>query len=329
MTHNWKALPVREGVVYKPALLAGISQNFQSSERLDIGRQNIGNKMMMKKVARFWVMILISPAAGSVLGERRRKDSVSSCLLKNHFYDEHSGSCQVPLDPGSCPPGQWLLPSEQPGELFCCPDEPMAELCTPVLLPGQRKVVCEENILAERYNQGQCGPGELVLPENFQADSLPCPHSFSCTDTRNNSLYHRALKTLQEVGGSSSGHEKKYLKDLVCDYQTHSLCLPDQETDSLFTMETMLASLKSPLDRCRANPCPPGRRPWLEEDGYYRCLTATPDTANCPPGSLTHRDGQLHCDLLGLKSVAPARQARCPRRQIWSRYREKCIIIYG
>ena len=281
----------------------------------------------LERLERLWVMItIISPLAESLLTARTRTDLVTGCLVEAQYYHQQSGTCHSPLDPGVCPPGQWLLPTSQPGELTCYPAETLPEVCTPALLPGRSKVVCEENIVAERYSQGQCGPGELVLPENFQADSLPCPQSFSCTATRNNKLYLRALKTLL---ADKTRHDKKYLKDLVCDYQTHSLCLPDQETDSLFRLETMLSSLKNPLDRCKVNPCSAGRRPWLGEDGYYRCLLASPDTFNCPWESLSQQDGRLHCQLLGLKSVAPPRQARCPRRKIWSIYREKCIIIYG
>ena len=203
-----------------------------------------------------------------MIADAEKRDPLSLCLMTKTLLHPESGSCHVPLDQGPCPPGQSLVPASQPGTGTCSPLSPPHH-CTNILL-SDGSVGCEEELTRDLFSRGECGEGEVMLPENFLVDTMPCPHLFECCASRNNPRYNSALKSFQEKGHIFI-EEKNYLKDLVCDYKSQSLCLPVENRDSLFTVENLLASLVTPSARCQANPCPQGRTPWLSEDGHYRC----------------------------------------------------------
>lgn len=237
-----------------------------------------------------------------------------------------TGECHAPLDQGPCSAGELLVPDSQPGTLKCSPLF-IPESCSANIQPdGAVEVDCElqPSLL---FRRGQCGQGELLLPTNFRENSRPCAEGFTCRISRNSQQYKSALRTLQNRKHVNID-EKQYLADLVCDFESHSICLPDDNSDSLFTVHNLLASLKTSSARCEANPCPAGRAPWLSEDGYYRCLLATPGLRDCNLGKLHQQDGSLHCQLISVKNVSPIKRRRCRRRSIWSKYRQRCVKLY-
>ena len=268
------------------------------------------------------LVLTISRTAGRV---RQRSDPVAECLMKRTFYHRQSGECHVPLDQGPCRTGELLLPDVNTGMVFCSPVS-LREYCTAILL-SDGSVGCEEDLNRDLYSRGQCGEGEILLPDNFIVDTRPCARDFSCRKSRTSRQYKWALKRFQEKGYFHKG-EEQYLKDLVCDFKGQSICLPDNNRDSLFTVENLMDSLVMPSTRCQTNPCPAGKTPWLSEDGHYRCLVASPSLNNCPLDSRHDNNGRLQCRFVTLKSVAPWSRS-CRRRSVWSRHRMMCVMIFG
>merc|ERR1712066_225946 len=255
-----------------------------------------GITVMLFKVLPVFI-ILTSTKGGKMFPQWIGKDPVSECLLRRTMYHHLTGKCHPPLDQGPCSPGELLLPDSPPGTLKCSPLS-LPEFCSAnIQSDGEVEFECEGD-LDMMYRRGQCGEGELLLPTNCRA---------------------------------KKNSEKQYLKDLVCDFKSHSICLPDDNSDSLFTMKNLLASLKTASARCEVNPCPAGRTPWLSEDGYYRCLLTTPGLRDCPLDCslIQQDDGSLLCQHLTLHSVAPIRERQCRRRSIWSEFRQSCVKLFG
>merc|ERR1712066_581821 len=276
-----------------------------------------GITVMLFKVLPVFI-ILTSTKGGKMFPQWIGKDPVSECLLRRTMYHHLTGKCHPPLDQGPCSPGELLLPDSPPGTLKC----------SPLSLPE----FCSANIQSDgdvdmMYRRGQCGEGELLLPTNFRENTRPCAEGFTCRRSMNSEQFNSALNTVDNLFINKA--EKRYLADLVCDFQPHSICLPDDNSDSLFSVQNLLASLKTASARCEANPCPAGRTAWLSEDGYYRCLLTTPDLDNCSDGSLTELDGSLQCYEIELFSVSGATTRKCKRRQIWSKLRKKCVKLFG
>merc|ERR1712066_221584 len=287
-----------------------------------------GITVMLFKVLPVFI-ILTSTKGGKMFPQWIGKDPVSECLLRRTMYHHLTGKCHPPLDQGPCSPGELLLPDSPPGTLKCSPLS-LPEFCSAnIQSDGEVEFECEGD-LDMMYRRGQCGEGELLLPTNFRENTRPCAEGFSCRTKKNSEQYNSALKTLKEKG-SNYRVEKQYLKDLVCDFKSHSICLPDDNSDSLFTMKNLLASLKTASARCEVNPCPAGRTPWLSEDGYYRCLLTTPGLRDCPLDCslIQQDDGSLLCQHLTLHSVAPIRERQCRRRSIWSEFRQSCVKLFG
>ena len=283
---------------------------------------------MMKVLTLLTVVLSTVHNMRALESEELRPSSVSECLVKKTMYHRQSGQCQTPLEQGPCHAGQILVPDSEPGFLKCY-SLFIPNFCTAIILQDG-SVGCEEDSEQSLYSRGQCGAGEFLLPDNFREDTLPCPRGFSCRPSRDSLQYNSALKSFKK--GKVNVDQRQYLKELVCDYQSKSLCLPDDNGDSLFTEENLLASLMTAPARCQVNPCQAGRRPWLAEDGHYRCLQEAGDSSHplhCPTHLQYDQDGIISCRLLALKSVAPLRRGRCRRRQIWSKYRNTCVTIFG
>ena len=105
------------------------------------------------------------------------------------------------------------------------------------------------------------------MPDNFQADTLPCPALHSCV------AWPRPADTAR-LANLVNPLQLEYIKAMVCGGEGEELaCAPATNEESLFSAETLLQSLVAPPPACRPNPCPGGATPTLSEDGYYRCVS--------------------------------------------------------
>lgn len=115
--------------------------------------------------------------------------------------------------------------------------------------------------------QAHCQQGELLVPDNFQADTLPCPALHSCV------AWPRPADTAR-LANLVNPLQLEYIKAMVCGGEGEELaCAPATNEESLFSAENLLQSLVAPPPACRPNPCPGGATPTLSEDGYYRCVS--------------------------------------------------------
>ena len=272
--------------------------------------------------------VLMFSAPVTVLAATRISDQRNprNCLLQQKFYHAGTGECHHPLQlEGPCEEeDHWLMPSGESGLAECVPaDHDLPEFCTPVLA-GLKEVVCLEILEESLYKTTNCTNGQILLPENFNPDSRPCPGSWSC----------RANETILEelFSGKSvleDSLEWSHLAGLECG-EDKEICLPDSGQQSLLSTEVLVSSLQSARALCQPNPCPPSSWPWLGEDGYYGCYQADQEVQRCHQQShlrLTE-EGVLACGLFDTRSWSLTSGANgCRRNTVWINGR--CLRLYG
>merc|ERR1719410_356703 len=80
-----------------------------------------------------------------------------------------------------------------------------------------------------------------------------------------NNIYN---DTLAEAKHSD---ELDHLRSMVCSMNPRSVCVPDDNTDSLLSVRNIANSFYSPNIICQENPCPHGYFPGLDDNGYFIC----------------------------------------------------------
>ena len=126
-----------------------------------------------------------------------------------------------------------------------------------------------------------CEAGVRV-PHNFIEDTRPCPEGFRCR--ARNSRYMSTINKLKT-----------------------------RKTD----LESIVKSYQRPRALCKRNPCPSGKWPWLDKDGFYRCLPASESVKECK-AKIRKIDGKLHCKYLGTLSLLGYIPTwKCRRNQIY------------
>ena len=117
------------------------------------------------------------------------------------------------------------------------------------------------------YTRAHCGEGERLLPANFAMNTRPCPARHWCRST------YPGPRAVMEAFNRSGDKVRSFLEDLVCSDNPakRGVCLPVNNQESLFSAENIYQSFKDPDLVCKKSPCPPGREPFLDPDGYHRC----------------------------------------------------------
>ena len=275
-----------------------------------------------------WFLVFSAPVTLPMVTRANR-----NCLLQQKLYHAGTGQCHHPLElEGPCEADHWLMPRGETGLAECVPANPdLPEYCTPVLA-GLKEVVCLEKLEEILYKTSNCTNGQILLPENFKADSRPCPGSWTCRD--NQTILQ---KIFPEISVPEESLEWRYLAGLVCS-QDNQLCLPDsdQEALSLLSTEVLVSSLQSPRARCQPNPCPTSYWPWLGQDGYYGCFPAGEGVQHCQQQSYLHltEEGTLECGIIDVRFISG--NSGCRKCEIWiegrkirGKWREaQCIPIY-
>ena len=254
---------------------------------------------------------------------------IANCLLRKALYHFPTSSCASPLTSSICPETEGLVHDSTPGVGICAPRTscPIGEV--PVLdLEGGVRCSCPygthrmEGSCHHVFTRAGCRKGTLLLPENFKFGHKVCSHKFSCTASHKCKSYQ---VTKREIEGKMTEVESKYLKELVCQKKSKSICCPDSNSESLLSVEVILSSLLPPTASCRRNPCPQGQWPWQIENGPAKCLKKGEGVENCR-GSLVEESGWILCSIFDAINVLEDSKKNCGRRRRWKYGR--CVRVF-
>ena len=220
---------------------------------------------------------------------------IKSCLLNYTFYHPETDTCQGLLDDYDCPPGQWMAPEKNRVGVVNCEDRQEDEEC---LHPGvmgltnHHTIGCQDKQLLEHmemFQTSECENGEILMPNNFEEDTLPCPDKFACIEDYSQYLKLPSLEQLNEIN---------FFKSITCSKEPKKICLPLENKNFPLTPENIYSTFISSSLKCSKNPCQEGYWPWIEEEeGYQRCI---PIDATCNTATLriSKEDGELKCSPL-------------------------------
>ena len=180
------------------------------------------------------------------------------------------------------------------------------------------------------FTQNGCSGGNILIPITFNLNSHTddvCPPMFTCKPAGLCQGYGKTVEEIkQTVLYKSRLDEVNFMKSLVCNTVTKTICCPEFKHNTFLTPSVLLASLKSASDvSCTANPCLAGRWPWVGQDGLNSCVEANKNVNNCET-ELNLFEGQLTC--IGPFDVRITEtQQNCGRRRRFANGR--CVRIYG
>ena len=272
----------------------------------------------MKKICSFTFLYLFH----SALCLDRNNETLRrvDCLLDLEFYHPESDQCFPALEQGPCDQDEWLLPDLSDPGLGRCQRMSVARGCEAIILEsgevGCREDLEDENDVAflkvnshigknSEYSphlslfQGNCDPGELLMPANFVLNTLSCPEKYHCS-----TIYKDKLISIKIANGNNALARKgiDHFRNLKCKLKNpRALCIPDNK-QSLLDPENIFQSFKNPKLICKKNPCSRAQKPTLNEDGYYVCG-----------------------NILGLNSLTYNPKNKCTKRQRFSALRGRCI----
>ena len=101
-------------------------------------------------------------------------DKSERCLLKSRFYDPDSDQCYNVLDQGPCQPGHMFLPDINNLGVGKCTKSEIKDCHHPVVMEDG-SLGCQDILLHSMFTQANCSDGEVLIPNNFQVDTHPCP----------------------------------------------------------------------------------------------------------------------------------------------------------
>ena len=174
---------------------------------------------------------------------------IKTCLINQKFLLAESGKCEYLLDQEPCSPGEWVMMSQTSGVASCQPRPEQFSNCAVFLSPGGQ-LECEktQSELFQSCSEVQDG---IYLPENFQENTRPCPHQYQCQPR--NDVYYSSI-SINSNPDVSAQTLVNHLSSLVCDVQNRLVCLPENNDDSIMTIENLLQTFQRPPTLCRKNP---------------------------------------------------------------------------
>ena len=247
------------------------------------------------------------------------------CLLKYQFYHIASEKCYSLFDQGPCGAGEWLAPTELPGDVKCqiIPPE-ISPDCNSLTILENGDIKCQDRIrrINQDYRKSNCQVGQIMLPENFIENTKPCPEKFKCT--KNYKPDYSFINKYFKQGQTELGRQmRQFVSLMLCsgikeDKSTRMVCVPTE--GSLEDNSMIIQSFKPPISSCQDNPCPSGMWPWLSEDGYQRCLLASEEEVSGCFGQMVETEGRLQCHAFETHFTNLARN-KCPRGKRFRRGR--------
>ena len=126
------------------------------------------------------------------------------------------------------------------------------------------------------------------------------------------------MSTINKLKTRKKELETEFVQGLVCDAKSRRICLPEDNNQPLISAENIVKSYQRPRALCKRNPCPRRKWPWLDKDGFFRCLPASKSVENCM-AKIREIDGKLSCEYLStLSLLGYIRTWKCRRNQIYS-----------
>ena len=204
--------------------------------------------------------------------ELQLNDEKRLCFLQTKFYHPQSRECQDPLEQGPCDQTQWLMPSTQDKMVLECRQrQETQERVEFIMKSNGDVVVMKERGNANIFKVGNCKQTERLLPVNFAMNTKPCPKDHQCS-----SRVSASLKVLEDIVKTNQFFEIKltqnFFKNMICSKkpQKQGLCLP-RDKSNLVAIENLYDSIYLPELVCMKNPCPVGKEPYQDGEGYFRC----------------------------------------------------------
>ena len=238
------------------------------------------------------------------------------CLLEDQFYHLGSRSCQTPFTQALCSRGEWLMVNtENIGTVTCQPWPERFNDCEVGFGPtGETQCQQKEDFMFKPCKDG------VMIPDHFILNTRPCPNGFRCQER--NAQYWAAKRVFKLVAREKLESEYRFLENLVCDAENNLICLPEpQSSDPLISSENLVKTFQRLSTDCRSNPCPRDKWPWLDKEGVYKCLPASESVQSCQYAPVV-RNGELHCQVLGLNSVlGHLKTSKCSRQRVYRRGR--------
>ena len=282
------------------------------------------------------ILVMISSATSLSPGDLSRR----LCLLSGQYYHPGSDSCSDPFNDSLCDDNKWLVPTSVPGELQCQEADEVLANCAELGINDDGEPYCikeEETVFRSfedqiLHRQGDCPENMILMAANWMRDTKPCPGNFTCSAN-----YKTAYSFINEHHNNGKNElfwlsikEKEYgYSSLVCsgskdtwNTEIKMVCVP--YIGSMADNSVLLDSYKPSRLICQENPCPPGKWPWLSEDGYQRCLDAdTEEIQNCPREQFVVEEEDV--GILKCQTIAPfftaGNEELCPKGKIFRRGR--------
>ena len=252
---------------------------------------------------------------------RTNSSSIQSCLMQKELYSRDTKTCWPPLLKGPCPPGEWVVLQGVEGEGVCMPRVKCPAGRVAFLNP-EGGVAChcpdgEEDVggsCEQVFSQGSCQEGEVLMPKSLTVGSGVCSAGFSCKKSGD----CPAFSHIDRKETRSNKVQLGFLKDMVCNKRSRSLCCPENNQDSLFTVQNLVQSMVPRRAQCVKNPCEDGLWPWLHGEGVIKlkCLKAGKEVEKCS-SRIIEEDGRLTCEYISIRTVAPRAGKNCGRRKRW------------
>ena len=259
--------------------------------------------------------------------------STTTCLMMKKLYHIPTNTCLTPLLQGPCTEGEWVVMEGSSNTGVCRPRTICTVGRTAALNPSGGVVcACPEGMEEVSrscellFSQNMCKKGEILMPDTFAVGSKICSAGFSCIPAKDCEAFQKAKKEVWEKGTWKRKEQMKFLREMICDNKSRSICSPDTDVHSLFSIHNLLQSMQHPKVKCVSNPCRQGLWPWVGKDGISKCLKGEKKVENCPT-EIVEEDGELFCNLIYLKTVSPKQGYNCGRRRRWIYGR--CMRIFG
>jgi len=252
---------------------------------------------------------------------RSIEKKIQKCLIANSFYHKRDDRCEEPFQQGPCKDGYWMMLDTLTSGQVTCQRRPERFIdCKEVILGPGGQPQCATDLENETLFSSCGGGSGVIIPENFVENTMSCPHEFKCQEKESGAPSTKSywaslslLKVDQDQEAVKSG--KAYLKSMVCNFETKSICVPVKNRNALLANENIIKSFQRPKTSCQRNPCSVGKWPWIDNEGYLQCVPIREGTniTNCPLG-IEENSGELTCSLFTVRSIFDTARFRSCRK---------------
>ena len=106
--------------------------------------------------------------------------------------------------------------------------------------PGKEEVAGSCELL---FSQSVCKEGQVLMPETQAVGSKTCSAGFSCRQAKDCEAFTVAKSMMGKKGTIIREGQFRFLKEMICNKKTKSICCPDANLNSLFAAQNLVQSL--------------------------------------------------------------------------------------